>query len=231
MVMQRAIICGLLALAGCSPSAPQLPWLAGLGDLQISQESGPATARRLANITDFAPGCGADAYRGVEMIGELSPEGGSQTIVASYAQGVFLYGGDDTLVASAPGYRCTGSADEITTLAIGDSFGHPTLVVVGVSGGRRERETWIGLFELAPPHQLEPTFAAVVEYTHDDTVERGGVMMIPSGLIYRAPNRQPRIYWFDPVARAYIGPREAGSAAISSPSTASNSSTSTGLVR
>jgi hypothetical protein len=196
--------------AGCQPSTqlPEAPWLHGLTDAVASDQGSPETMRRLGDFQDLEPGCGADAYRGIELVADVAPAPGRERIVASHAQGVFVYDTEDQLVAWSPGYRCDGSADAIEALAAGDAYGHRTIVVVGTSGGHTEHDTWVGLFRIGSDARLEPAFAADVEHHRGDEVSRGLIALLPSSLVYVTPEGGAALYVYDPVARAYLVPRD-----------------------
>lgn len=197
-----------LALAGCQETSdlPALPWLHGLSGAVVSEQPSPSTTRQFAELLDVEPDCGADAYRGVELVADVSPQPGRETVVASFAHGVRVYDQERGLVASAPGYRCGGSSDAIETVAAGDAYGDPTIVIAGTSGGRMERETWVGLFRVGRDHRLEPAFAGVVEQVRGDQVTRGDLRLLPRALLYRAPGGAPMLYLYDPLAGAYLVP-------------------------
>lgn len=199
------VIFALASLAACQASVPSVPWLHGLSNAVASDRDSESTMRRLADESDFEPACGSDAYRGIELVADVSPHPGRETIVASYAQGIFVYDARDRLVAATPGYRCTGSADALSVLAAGDAHGAPTIVVVGTRGGRRESETWLGLFRIRD-RRLHPTFMDTVEERRDAKVIRGAVVLLPGALIHRAPRGTATLYHYDPRFDAYVVP-------------------------
>jgi hypothetical protein len=127
-------------------------------------------------------------------------------IVASYARGVMVFGADGQVLASTPGFPCSGTADEIEVVAAGDAYGVPTLVLAATTGGHREQLTWLGMFRVEPTGTLEAVFAGTVELREDGVVRRGSVTVLPDALHVRDP-AGPSGYWvFDPVAGVYLPP-------------------------
>jgi hypothetical protein len=155
--------------------------------------------------------CAAGAYAELEADGDVAPNAGDETVIASYADGVTVLDREGVQIASAPGYACEGSADEAETLIIGRAFGAPTIAMVVTSGGRREQMTWLAVFRVGFAGRLDPVFTGTVEERSDDRVRRGEVTFVPDGLIYRRPGSRRLTLWvFDPAARAYTqrGPSE-----------------------
>lgn len=206
--MRIALVAVAVALAGCQETAelPAMPWLHGLSNAVVSEGPSATASRRLPDVSDLPSGCGADAYRGVELTADVTPDPGPETIVASFANGVVIYDREEVVVASSPGYRCAGSSDAIDAIAAGHAYGDRTIVLAGTSGGRMERDTWVGLFRLGAGDRVEPAFAAVVEQIRGDEVTRGDLRLLPHALLYRPPGGVPMLYMFDPVAGAYLVP-------------------------
>jgi len=194
-----------LAVAACQPAAPALPWLHGLTDVKTS-----TVGATDLDGEELPERCGVGALKTVELTAELSPAAGRERILASYARGILVLGQERQVIGEAPGFACSGSADELEVLAVGRAYGVPTLVIVATEGGRNEAATWLGLLRPGLGTSLDATFTAVVEQRVGEEVHRGDVWLLPGGLLYRRPGG-PVTYWiFDEAARAYIpfGPIE-----------------------
>ncbi len=122
-------------------------------------------------------------FPGYALTANVANPGGDETILASFAHGVMVYGREGQLLASTPGFSCEGSADELDVLAVGTAFGVPMVAIVAKTGGRREQLTWLGLFRVGANGRLEATFAGAVEQREDGIVRRGAIRwgVSPSG--------------------------------------------------
>lgn len=198
------------ALVACQTATPdsRVPWLVGLANQTISGDGTAATSRRLADVEDASADCEPNAYEGIELVADVAPQRGAETIVASYAQGITVFDRENRVIAATPGYRCTGTADSIDFLVAGSAWGHPTIAVVATSGGHRETDTWISLFRIGRHHRLEATFAGTVETRRGELVERGQIVMLPEALLYRPPGGQPSLYLYESVPGVYLHPRD-----------------------
>ena len=186
----------IVALAACQ--APrELPWLHGLD--QVVSSTGSVTPRA-DDIVDL--GCSIGATRTVELVANVSPAAGNETVVASYRDGISVFDSEDHVIAETPGYPCEGSADELDVMAFGVAYGEPTLVIVATSGGHRETATWLSLFHTG--RTLDAVFTGVVETRTDTEIERGAVHLFPGGLLYLLPDGRSRFWRLDPGARIYV---------------------------
>lgn len=189
----------LAAVAGCQAATPSMPWLYGLDGAIAS--TGVA-APRAPDEDLLAPGCGVAASRPIELVADIAPSPGRETIVGSYSGGLAVFDREDHLVAETPGYPCEGSADELLAIAAGTAYGDPLLAVAATGGGHREAATWIALFRTG--RVLEPVFTGVVETRADDAVERGAIYLLPGALLYQRPGGRARLWRLDPGARIYV---------------------------
>lgn len=203
----RSILLLLPGLLACETATqPPLPWVRGLTEATASDRATSATMRRLADVRDEAPGCELAAHEGVELHADVSPRPGRETIVASYAQGILVFDREDQLVASTPGYPCSGgSADSIEIVAAGSAWGDRTLVVVGTTGGHGESDTWLSLFHIAGD-RLQASFTGIVEERRGEEIQRGSVWLLPDALLYRRPGGEPALYLYDPVPGVFMPP-------------------------
>lgn len=163
--------------------------------------------RRLSELRDESPECELSAHEGVQLVADIAPRAGAETIVASYAQGILVFDREDQVIASTPGYPCSGTADSIEIIAAGSTWGAPTLVIVGTTGGRNESDTWLSLFRVAGD-RLEASFTGVVEERRGEDIQRGSVYLLPGSLLYRRPGGKPMLYLYDPVPGVYMPPRQ-----------------------
>ena len=170
----------LLCIAGCQ-TAPSLPWVHGFSERAAS--TGVQAPRAPAD--EPAEGCGVAATRPIELVADVAPSAGRETIVATYQTGIAVFDREDHLVSELPGYPCQGSADELDALVAGTAYGEPLLAAVATTGGRRETATFVALFR--PGATLTPLFTAVVETRADEVVKTGGIYLLPDGLLYRRP--------------------------------------------
>lgn len=195
--MRNIVVVG--ALVGCQPVAPEMPWLYGI-DNAVSSTTAPVRSPADAPEGD----CGAAASRSIELVADIAPARGTETIVASYSGGIAVFDREDRLLLETSGYSCEGSLDELEVIAIGDAHGRRVLAIAATTGGHRETITWLSLFRTGTT--LEPTFTAVVEKRVDRRVERGWVYMLPDGLVYKRPGGDPRLWTLDPGTQMYIPP-------------------------
>jgi len=206
--MRSLLLLGLFAVLAQGDSTPApsgsraLPWLHNLDDV-ISVDVGDPLIT-LAMDTQVDPSCDEVLPVGLALVANVAPAAGPETILASFAHGVMVYGHEGELIASTPGYPCAGSADEIEVLAAGTAFGIPTIAIAVTTGGRREQMTWLGLFRVGPHGRLDPVFAGAVELREDGIVRKGSVTILPDGLLVRDPLGGVGFWLFDETARVYL---------------------------
>lgn len=200
------------SLAGCQIASPPAnespaPWPRGMSGLVTTDE---ASASATESLHEWLPieddSCNTAAYHAVELVADVAPSAGAETILASYANGIVVLDREGQLLASTTGYRCDGSIDEVESLAVGRVFGEPTIVVIARTGGRREYATFAGLFRVGDGKRLDPVFTATIEEHAGEDVRRGVIYMLPNGLVYRLPDGRYAFYVFDPVGRVYVVP-------------------------
>jgi hypothetical protein len=197
-----------IAASPSPESAAPLPH--GMSSMVVSETVSAAASRRLearsgGGVVD-EQGCGAGAYQAIELVADVAPSPGRETILASYAHGVVVLDREGDVVASTTGYRCAGSSDEVEAVAAGDAFGDPTIVVVTRTGGRREFSTVVGLFRIGFGGRLDPVFTATVEEHSGERSRRGAIDLLPGALVHRLPDGRHGFFVFDPVGRVYREP-------------------------
>ena len=201
----------MIAGLGACQVAPQeapVPWLYGMSSFVAADRASKSATQRLHELSTSDPDCAAGAYQAVELVADVAPRAGSETILASYANGLVVLDREHRLVASTAGYRCEGSADEIELVAAGNAFGDQTVIVVGKHGGHREYATWVGLFRVGDDKRLDAVFTGIVEEHRGSGTRKGAIYMLPGSLVYQAPGGKPALHVYDPVARAYLVPGE-----------------------
>lgn len=180
-----------------------------MSGLATSEEPSQVATRRLHDLQPTEDDtCGIGAYQAIELVADVAPAAGAETILASYANGIVVLDREGRLVASADGYRCDGSIDEVLGIAAGRAFGTTTIMLLANTGGRREYSTFAGLFRIGHDKRLDRVFTATVEEHDGDDVRRGGIYMVPNGLVYRLPDGRVENFVFDPVGRVYVVPHD-----------------------
>jgi hypothetical protein len=200
-----ALLVALLAQGSVprpGPASPALPWLYNLDNVTAVDAGDPMVA--VAMEAEIDPSCDEGMPSGLSLVADVAPAAGPETILASFAHGVMVYGREGQLIASTPGFPCAGSADEIEVLAVGTAFGVPTIVIAATTGGRREQLTWLGLYRIGLHGRLEAVFAGGVEYREDGIVRRGSVTILPEALLVRDPRGGVGLWVFDPSGGVYV---------------------------
>jgi hypothetical protein len=192
-------------------SDPLLPWLRNLRDVVATDGHEPVETFRSDASLDPAldPAdltCRDDVSQGLVLTADVSPVAGTETILASFSQGVAVLGSEGQQLASTPGYPCFGSADQVEVLAAGTAYGVPTIVLAVTVGGRREQATWLAMYRIGVGGRLEPVFTGVVEERADDIVRLGSVTILPDGLLVRSPSGGASMWTWDPTAGVYVPP-------------------------
>ena len=186
-----------LVLVGCQAAPPGLPWVHGL-DVTASS-TGTLSPRPDDEVRE---GCGVAASRTIELVADVAPAGGRETIVASYSGGIAVFDREDHLVVDLPGYACEGSADELDIVAFGTADRLPMLAIAATSGGHRENTTWVSLVRTG--RTFHPLFTAVVATRADGVVTEGAIYVLPGHLLYRRPGGRLALWRLDPNANAYV---------------------------
>jgi hypothetical protein len=186
----------VIAAAACSETPADEVLVHGLQNVTV------ATTRD--GVTELPPGCTAESVTEHELVADVAPSAGKETIRATFVDGIAVYDAEHQLVARSPGYECEGSADELVMLEAGSAFGEATIALAVRQGGHHHDEVALTLFRLDPHVGLKAAFTASVEERDGDDVKKGAIWMLPNGLVYRRPGLSPATVWtFDPVGRIY----------------------------
>lgn len=203
----------LLLLAVCAscgnvstpppPPPAAMPWLSGFSSTAVVDAATSAAARRMADLLAVAA---QDDYGGLELRADLAGGFGDETMLASYHLGLIVTDPAGHVVATAPGFETSGSADDLLALAIGDGqLGTPLILVAVQSGGHRENTVTLAIYRLGAGKTLERLFSAPIEEHEGTETRTGAVTFSPNGLAYRAPGaRIPSAWKFDIRRNRYI---------------------------
>jgi hypothetical protein len=201
--MRAAIVVALFAMGTAVHAEPaSMPWLRNLGDVRAVSVGEPFVA--MAMDAEIDPSCDESMSTGLALVANVAPGSGSETVLASFAHGVMVYGREGELIAATPGFPCAGSADEIEVLAAGTAFGVPLIAITATTGGRREQLTWVGLYRIGLHGRLEAVFTGAVEQREDGIVRRGSITILPGALLVRDPLGGVGFWVIDPVSGVYV---------------------------
>lgn len=197
-----------MALAACDAPAPApsvLPSLRGAVVIAASDRGTPAVVDRMSAWAHRDTECPGDAYGGIQVLADVAPDAGDETVLASFSQGVLVIGHDGHRIAATGGFDCTGSHDELVAVAaVQRPFGGPAIAVAATAGGRRESSTWLELLEVGSSGRLNRLFVGEVARHADDRSQTGEVTLVPGGLIYRHPTEGTSLWRFDASAHRYV---------------------------
>jgi hypothetical protein len=201
MMASRFVLAALAVtqLSVAAADSPSLPWLHGFGGARVRASADPGSVGWFGAEVD----CPADAQAPLRLVADVSPTAGRETIVATLTGGIRVTSSEGVELATSAGYPCAGSADELEVLAAGSVFGDRTIVLAFTSGGRREQQTWLGVYRIGFGGEIDSLFAGVVETREDGIVRTGSVTFIPGALIYRPPGHHDSLWVFDPVVHTY----------------------------
>lgn len=199
----------LLALLGaCDASTPPtavMPSLRGVAVVAVSGRPSSDVIDRMGGGGPPDPACVADAYGGVELVADVAPAPGDETVLVSFVRGVMVLGHDGHVIASTPGFACAGSQDELGAAEVVHTIDGDTLIaVVGTRGGKAESATWLKLLSVGASDQLQPRFDGMIERNDLTGTRAGHVTLIPGGLIYRSPTEGTSLWRLDRAAQRYI---------------------------
>jgi hypothetical protein len=183
-----------------------LPWLTGFFDPQAATErASPAVIDELAAYHKTSSDCIADSYGGFSLRADVAPNRGSEQILASYSQGVYVLDSDRHVLAHAAGFACAGSSDELVAIAAGDALiGTPLIALAVTSGGRAENATYLTLYRVAGGGELQPVFIGEVERHVNRTTRTGVITIVPGGLIFVDPAGTTSLWIYDAELGRYI---------------------------
>lgn len=187
-------------------SLAALPWLQGFFAPQGETEQGSRDVLpQLAEWRDPSEDCVASAYGGLSLHADVSEQEGTELVLASYTQGVFVFDDNRHLLAQAQGIPCEGSADELVGLAAGDAaIGTPVVVLAATAGGRTESVTWLTMYRVGDGGELQPIFNGEVERHEGESTRTGVITLVPGGLVYRDPQGTVSMWLYDEELGRYV---------------------------
>jgi hypothetical protein len=194
----------LCASCGNLPAPPaSMPWLHGFRPAAAGDVASPSVTQRMSDLLQVE----AEAdYGGIELRADLTGDGGSETVLASYQLGLVVVDPEGRVLARAPGLPAAGSADELVSLAIGDGqLGAPVIVLAVQTGGHHDSTIALAIYRLEHGKTLKRLFLGPIEEHHGTETATGQLTFLPSALAYRAPGaRSATTWWFDPRFRRYV---------------------------
>lgn len=193
-----ATSCDTLSL----PPVAAMPWVRGLNVVAVSEVPTQAATQR---ISDLRHATAEDGYGAIELRADVTGDASAETVLVSHRLGVVVVDSTGHLMASAPGFDFSGSADELVSVAVGDGHvGAPVIAVAVQAGGHRESTILLSLYQVQRG-KLALLFAAPIEEHDGAQITAGSVTLVPSGLIYRPPGARTATRWtFDERRRRYI---------------------------
>lgn len=182
-----------------------LPWLTGFSPTAVADRASPDVVDALAPWRAVAPGCVDGAYGGLELDADVAAAPGTESVLASFSQGIAVLDASGRLIAHAPGFPCAGSADELLAIAAGDAWiGEPVIALAATTGGHAASLTWLTLYRVGEGGALVPAFTGVVEDHEGPRTRTGAVIVVPGGLIYDAPSGAASAWSYDREAGRYV---------------------------
>ncbi len=201
----------VLVLAGIAHAGPEarevtapsaLPWVVNFDELAATTADARGSALPLDMVGDADPSCAGTAYGALALRANLG--GGTATLVASYAHGVIVADAEGHTIATAPGYPCYGTADDLDAIAVGRAWGSPMIALVLTTGGRREAMTWVGFYRMGRDGRLEATFSGAVEQFEDGVIRRGQITLLPGAIVHTNPTGETVLWVYHPVIGVYL---------------------------
>jgi hypothetical protein len=191
-------LCG--ACGGTATPNSATPWLRGFAATASSDSEISAVSERLDGLIGARDDTG---YGGLQVTADVAPADGPETVLASYRQGIAVVGHTGKLLAHAPGFEPTGSADDLVALLVGDAgLGFPVIALAVSRGGHRESVTSIVLYR-AGGGRLEQLFEGPVEEADGPDAFTGTITFVPGGLLHGAPRAAGTTVWTFDAARGH----------------------------
>lgn len=131
-------------------------------------------------------------------------DGESETVTASYADGLSVVDATGHVVGSTLGFDQVGSADELVAIAAGDGqIGDPLIALAVTTGGHRLATTSLVLYRVRPSGDLREVFDQPIEERDGEEVVTGSVALFPRMLVYRAPSGEVSLWDYDEGCSCY----------------------------
>src|SRR5690606_23874322 len=142
-----ALVAALTTSTAAEPPAPSaIPWLENFVEVASTRAGDRTSSLPLDIVLDSDPSCRGQAGGALVLRANVSEAAGVETLIGSYAHGLVVSSVEGQPIATAPGYRCRGSADDIHAMTVGRSWGTPMIALVLTTGGQRESLTWVAFY-------------------------------------------------------------------------------------
>lgn len=203
-IMRSAWLMMLVLAASCDnislPSVSAMPWVRGFQATAASDVPTLAAARRISALRT------TDEHGAIELRADVAGDSRLETVLVSYPAGTVVLDPAGRMLASAPGFEYSGSADDLISVAVGDGQLRAPLILVAIqTGGHRESTILLAVYRVHPGKNLEQVFLAPIEEHDGMETAVGSLTFVPSGIIYRAPRSPTASLWtFDMQRQRYI---------------------------
>lgn len=197
----------VLVLASCDnssvPPVASMPWVRGFHATAADDAQTSAAAQRISELRNASVD---DDYGGIELRADVAGDAKLETVLASYRAGTVVLDPAGRVIASAPGFEFSGSADELVSMAVGDGdLRAPLILVAFQAGGHRENTIFLAMYRVHHGKNLERVFLAPIEEHDGMSIAAGSLTFVPSGIVYRAPRAQGASRWtFDTRRQRYV---------------------------
>lgn len=202
--MRSAWLTILVLAASCDnvslPPVSVMPWVRGFQATAAGDVPTLTAAQRISALRN------TDEHGAIELRADVAGDSRLETVLVAYPAGTIVLDPAGRMIASAPGFEFSGSADDLISVAVGDGHLRAPLILVAIqSGGHRESTIFLAIYRVHRGKNLEQVFLAPIE-EHDgmETVV-GSLTFVPSGIVYRAPRAETATRWsFDRQRQRYI---------------------------
>lgn len=196
-----AVGCGACGNTLAPTPTPSLPWVRGFAPSASSDTETTAVSDRMADVVGTAD----DGYGGLQVTADVAPDEGSETVLASFGQGIAVLDRSGHVIAKRRGFDATGSGDDLVAIAAGDAgIGQPVIALAVQRGGHRLSEISIIVYRVGGEGQLDQLFEGAIEEHDGDAITTGALTFLPDTLLYRAPHATRATTWtFDPTVGRY----------------------------
>lgn len=177
-----------------------MPWVRGFQATAASDVPTLAAAQRISALRN------TDEYGAIELRADVAGDAKLETVLVSYPAGTMVLDRAGRMIASAPGFEFSGSADDLISVAVGDGQLRAPLILVAIqAGGHRENTIFLAIYRVNRSRNLEQVFLAPIEEHDGMETAVGSLTFVPAGIVYRAPRLPTASRWtFDVHRQRYI---------------------------